>query len=454
LLIRDQSAFATAGEFDSNAKETTMTRKTPLWRLLAVAGAASLVLAACGGDDDGTAVDEEAPPTEEEADDEEAPAVDFEAQLHLGTLLPQTGNLAFLGPPEFAGVDLAIIDINEAGGVGGNDVTVSHTDSGDQTTDIASQSVDRLLGEGVSAIIGAAASGVSFTVIDQITQSGVIQFSPANTSPAFTDYDDDGLYFRTAPSDALQGRVLGDLIIEDGHLDVAIMALQDAYGEGLEATTRQAIEEGGGTVVESIIYDPQAASFTAEVSQIAAADPEALALIGFDETLTILPELATQGIGPQDIPVYFVDGNLSNYGDDLPAGFLEGNKGTLPGEPTGEEFQQQLLEVDPDLNDFSYAAESYDATVLLALSAIAAQSVEPRDMANQLVGISGDPGTQCTSFAECKELLEAGEEINYMGVSGPVSFTDAGDPGEATIGIYEYDENNEYFNLEYRAGAM
>jgi ABC-type branched-subunit amino acid transport system substrate-binding protein len=430
-----------------------MTRKTPLWRLLAVAGAASLVLAACGGDDDGTAAEEEAPPTEEEADDEEAPAADFEGQLRIGTLLPQTGNLAFLGPPEFAGVDLAIKEINEAGGVGGNDVTVSHTDSGDTSTDIASQSVERLLSEGVAAIIGAASSSVSFTVIDQITQNGVIQFSPANTSPDFTDYADDGLYFRTAPSDVLQGRVLGDLVLADGHLDVGIMALQDAYGEGLAENVTIAIEDGGGTVVESITYDPQAASYTAEVSQMAAASPEAIVLIGFDETLTILPELATQGIGPQDVPVYFVDGNLSNYGDDLPEGFLEGNKGTLPGAEAPGDFQDRLLEVDPNLNDFSYAAESYDAAVLVALAAIAAQSVEPRDIADNLVSVSRD-GTACETFADCKELLEAGEEIDYNGISGPISFSDAGDPTEATIGIYEYGPDNTYSILEYRFGAI
>ena len=104
-----------------------MTRKTPLWRLLAAAGAASLVLAACGGDDDdGEGTEPEA--TGEATDEGEAPM--FEGQLHLGTLLPQTGSLAFLGPPEFAGVDLAVLDINEAGGVGGSEVTVSHTDSG------------------------------------------------------------------------------------------------------------------------------------------------------------------------------------------------------------------------------------------------------------------------------------------------------------------------------------
>src|SRR5690606_29665770 len=97
---------------------------------------------------------------------------------------------------EFAGVDLAVQEINEAGGVGGNDVTVTHSDSGDTSTDIASQSVERLLSEDVAAIIGAASSAVSFTVIDQIVQNETIMFSPANTSPDFTTYADDGLYFR------------------------------------------------------------------------------------------------------------------------------------------------------------------------------------------------------------------------------------------------------------------
>jgi hypothetical protein len=189
------------------------------------------------------------------------------------------------------------------------------------------------------------------------------------------------------------------------------------------------------------------------VSQMAAASPEAIVLIGFDETLTILPELATQGIGPQDVPVYFVDGNLSNYGDDLPEGFLEGNKGTLPGAEAPGDFQERLLEVDPDLNDFSYAAESYDAAVLVALAAIAAQSVEPRDIADNLVSVSRD-GTACETFADCKELLEAGEEIDYNGISGPISFSDAGDPTEATIGIYEYGPDNTYSILEYRFGAI
>ena len=98
--------------------------------------------------------------------------------LTIGTILPQTGSLAFLGPPEFAGFDLAIQDINAAGGVLGQDVVGIQGDSGDATTDTANQTVDRLLSQNVDAIIGAASSGVSLTVIDKITGAGVVQFSP------------------------------------------------------------------------------------------------------------------------------------------------------------------------------------------------------------------------------------------------------------------------------------
>ncbi len=131
-------------------------------------------------------------------------------------MLPETGNLAFLGPPEFAGAQLAVNDINAAGGVLGQDVTLDQGDSGDTSTDIANQTVDRQLAAGADVFVGAASSGVSFTFIDKLVENCKIHFSPANTSPDFTTYDDDDLYFRTAPSDVLQGRVLADLMIEEG----------------------------------------------------------------------------------------------------------------------------------------------------------------------------------------------------------------------------------------------
>ncbi len=422
-----------------------MIRSSRAWRTTAVLGAAALALSACGGD-------EETPSGGTTSESSEAPAGD--GTLTIGTLLPQTGSLAFLGPPEFAGVQLAIDDINAAGGVLGKDVVKTDSDSGDTSTDIASQSVDRLLSENVDAIIGAASSGVSFTVIDKITGAGVVHFSPANTSPDFTDYDDNGLYFRTAPSDVLQGRVMGDLLVNDGNLNVGIMALDDPYGTGLAENIQISLEEGGGTLVtDPIIYDPKAASFDAEVTALAAAQPEAIVLVAFEETKKIIPALNTQGIGPQNIPVYFVDGNLSDYSADFAAGTLEGSKGTLPGAEATQDFKDALLGVDPALKDYSYAPESYDATVVVALAAEAAGSDNGEAIGAAIPDVTRG-GEKCTTFEECKTLLADGQDIDYDGKSGPIEMSDAGDPTEATIGVYQYGADNTYTNLEYFAGKL
>lgn len=241
--------------------------------------------------------------------------------LKIGSLLPQTGSLAFLGPPEFAGVQLAISDINEAGGVLGKDVEYSAGDSGDTSTDTASLTTDRLLNEGVDAIIGAASSSVSLTVIDKITAAGVVQFSPANTSDKFSDYADHGLYFRTAPPDVLQGSVLGQLIIDDGVGSVYILALDDAYGTGLAGRVGDVLKGGGVDVIDTKIYDPKATSFSSEIQAVKDAKPDAVVLISFDEGSRILRGLVEAGIGPNVIPVYGVDGNTGNaLGENFDAG--------------------------------------------------------------------------------------------------------------------------------------
>jgi branched-chain amino acid transport system substrate-binding protein len=222
-------------------------------KAVAVLGVASLALAACSSGDEAateeTAAAEttEAAPAEETATAEETAAEEACANttLVVGSLLPATGDLAFLGPPEFAGVEKAIAEIDAAGGVLGQPVTYIEGDSGDTSTDIASQTVDSHLSQGVQAIIGAASSGVSLTVIDKITSNGVVQISPANTSPALTTYPDNGLYFRVAPSDVLQGAVLANTAIDKGITKLAVVARQDPYGEGLKDATVKDFEAAG-----------------------------------------------------------------------------------------------------------------------------------------------------------------------------------------------------------------
>jgi hypothetical protein len=221
--------------------------------------------------------------------------------LKFGTLLPLTGSLAYLGPPEVAGVQLAVNDINAAGGVLKSPVEIVSGDSGDTSTNIATQTVATLLQQGVNAIIGAASSDVTKTVIDTVTQAGVLQFSPANTSDSFTTYADNGLYFRTAPPDLFQGQVLADLVSQDGNQSVGILAQNGEYGTGLAEQIVKNLDSAGlsGDSVKSVYYDPTASDFSDIVQQMVDFNPDAIVVVGFDESAKIIKGLNEQGIGPK-----------------------------------------------------------------------------------------------------------------------------------------------------------
>ncbi len=364
--------------------------------------------------------------------------------IKIGTILPQSGALAFLGPPEEAGVALAVKDINDANL--GITVEAVFRDSGDTTTDTATVSVTDLLSQDVTAIVGAASSGVSKTVIDQITGAGVVHFSPANTSPDFTTYEDGGLYWRTAPSDLLQGEVLGNQIAEDGISTLGMIVLNDPYGTGLAEATDAAFTAAGGEVVATSLFNEGDSNFAAQISEVTAANPDAIALITFDQAKVIVPALVGSGFAGDKL--YFVDGNLADYSPDFAPGLIAGSKGTLPGLDVGTlgDFTERLLEVDPALADFSYAAESYDAVILIALAAFAANDVSGESIAKYLRQVSGGEGDgeKVTDFTSAAAALTDGKQIDYDGFSGPVTFDENGDPTEATIGIYEYEADNNY----------
>ncbi|WP_409048198.1 ABC transporter substrate-binding protein [Microbacterium sp. HA-8] len=409
---------------------------------IAAVGVSALFLAGCAGSGGDTESSEPAAEAGEEM------------TLTIGTALPQTGNLAFLGPPEEAGVAYAASQINEATADTGLTIEVEYGDSGDTDNKAYETEIPRLLGMDVSAIIGAASSGVSLQFIDQVVGAGTILFSPANTSDAFTTYDDNGLYFRTAPSDVLQGEVLGNLIAEDGNQTLGMIVLNDSYGTGLAGYVTEAFEAAGGEVVAAPTYNTGDTSFDAQISEVLAADPDAIALITFEEVTTILPSLFGQI--PAD-KLYFVDGNLSNFGDEFPAGSLTGAKGTLPGltidslaDFTGELDAFLEAEGTAPLEEYSYAAESYDATILLALASLTAGSTDSAAIAEALIEVSGGSGEgeTCSTYAECADIILGGGVADYDGISGPITFDEVGDPTEASIGIYEFVEDNTYVAYE------
>lgn len=366
--------------------------------------------------------------------------------LKLGTALPLTGNLAFLGPPEEAGVALAIKDINEAA----KGITIEATlgDSGDTDNKAYDTEIPRLLNAGVEAVVGAASSGTSLQFIDRLVAECVIQFSPANTSAALTDYADKGLYFRTAPSDVLQGEVLGNLIAEDGHQKISMIVLNDSYGTGLAEFVTKAFEAAGGEVLAAPTYNTGDTNFTSQIAEALAPGPDAIVLITFDEAKTIVPELTAQFPGEK---LYFVDGNLTDYSEAFPAGTLEGAKGTCPGVNESkigdfitrmDENWQAQGNAPLELN--AYGPESYDAVVLLALAALEARSTEGANMSVKLQEVSGGSGNgqKCTTFAECADIINAGGTADYDRPSGNVTFNELGDPTDGNILIQQFDGNN------------
>ena len=407
---------------------------------VAMVGVSALLLTGCSNGTTETPAETSSPTASSDANPIEAG--DRDLTLKIGTILPQSGGLAFLGPPEEAGVKLAVQDIQAAGL--GIDVEAILRDSGDTTTDTATVSVTDLLSQNVSAIVGAASSGVSKTVIDQIIGAGVVQFSPANTSADFTSYPDKGLYWRTAPSDVLQGEVLGNLIAEDGNSTLGLIVLNDSYGTGLAESVTTAFEGAGGEVVATSLFNEGDSNFASQISEVTAANPDAIALITFDQGKVIVPALVGTGFAGDKL--YFVDGNTADYSADFAAGLITGSKGTIPGldVATLGDFTTRLLEIDPTLTDYSYAAESYDAVILLALAAYAANDTAGTSIADYLRQVSGGTGegTKVTDFKSGAELLKKGEQIDYDGYSGPITFDENGDPTEATIGIYQYNADN------------
>ncbi|MFE9439850.1 ABC transporter substrate-binding protein [Streptomyces sp. NPDC006602] len=378
------------------------------------------------------------------------PAEPGDGELQFGYVLPETGQLAFLGPPQIESLKFAIKTMNDAGGVLGKPVpkVVSGDESGSEA--VAAQSADRVLAAGVDAIIGAAASAMSLSFIDRVTGAGVVQCSGSNTAPTFTDYEDDGFYFRTAPSDALQGPVLADVVRGDGHKRVALVGRADDYGRGLLEATKKSLEDRGATVTVAETYDPKAANFDQVVQKVKNSGPDAAVVIAFEEGTQILQAMIEAGLGPDRIGVYGADGLRSEELPSLVAPgrpqTLAGMKGTAPASASNEEYVKDLRKFAPKLKELQYAPQVFDCATTIALAAEKAESDDPADFVEEMNGITKD-GDKCTTFAACKELLADGKDIDYDGVSGPLEFTDDGEPGQATIEVFAYDEKGQLQTL-------
>jgi branched-chain amino acid transport system substrate-binding protein len=394
---------------------------------LAMGAAAAVVLAACSNGGSSS------------TSSSSSSAGSSDLSLKIGSILPTTGTLAVLGPPEIAGVAAAVKDINAA--KAGITISTQQKDSGDTSTNIASQSAKALLTSGVSAIIGAASSSVSKSFVDQLVSAKVVQLSPANTSTEFTNYKDEGYYWRTAPSDILQGRVLGQKVLKDGALNVSIIYQNDSYGQGLNDNVKKALTEGGAEVGADVVFDPKATNFAAEVDKALAPKPDALIVISFDQIKNIVQELDKNNFDFKKL--YGADGNYGVITSAFKNVDIAGAQFTNPGVHATGAFAQKLDGANngKKLSVYSYGPESYDGTTLIALAALQAKKTDGTSIRDNLRSVS-EGGTKCKSFADCAKLVKQGKDIDYDGQSGPVTFAANGDPSQAYVSIYKYGKGN------------
>ena len=359
----------------------------------------------------------------------------------LGGLWPETGSLSYLAPPELAAEKLAVADINAAGGVLGKDVTTVDADTSDADhADQNSSATQSVMSKNPSFVIGPASSSVVKNVYKTITSAKVPMLSMGATSSDFSGLSP--YFFRTVPPDSVQGAVLGQVIAQDGVKNLAIAAFNEEYGTGLRDTIAKTASDAGVNIVygEKDAFDPTETNFSSIVTAIKASNPDAIAIVAFDQTKSLVKELASQGVDTHKL--YFVDGNTADHSKDLDAGLL---KGTIPGVMASDDFQKKLVKAyGKDIDNFTYGAETYDGIILAALAAEKGGSADGETIQKNMAAVSGATGgDECTTYKDCVAAIKAGKDIKYKGLTGIGAFNKNNDPSSANIGVYVFDGDNK-----------
>jgi branched-chain amino acid transport system substrate-binding protein len=336
---------------------------------------------------------------------------------------------------------MAVDEINASGGVLGRPVTYTQADEGN-SPDTARAALEAMLEAGrVDAIMGPALSGSTLGILDDIRRARVLDCSGSNTSSVLSTARSGGYYFRTAPPNRLQGRALAKLVLEDGHMKVGVLTRRDAYGVGLEQQLARTLTKGGARVVADVEYDPDALGFDAAVEKVAAKQPDAVVVLGFDsDGSDVVRTLIAKGFVPQRFPIYVTDEMRTNtFASEVDAndpGVVAGIRGVSPAaSPAGaqDDFGAKLRAtgVEPIMS-----AYYYDCTILTALAAVKAKSDDPAKM-KRVFAANTRGGEKCSSFAACQELLNDDKTIEYQGASAVFPRMNRFGDFEPRAGVYE-----------------
>ena len=350
-------------------------------------------------------------------------------EIKIGVLLGFTGPIESLTPDMAASAELAM---KETAGklLDGKSVVSVRGDSTCTDAAAATATAERLItAQGVVAIMGADCSGVTTAIANNVgIPNGVVMISPSATSPALSTIDDNGLFFRTAPSDARQGQVLADMLKERDISIVAVTYTNNDYGKGLESSFKSAFEAGGGKVAISAAHEDGKADYAAEVGALAAAGAEHLVVFGYLDQggKGIVQTALDTGAFEKFV---FADGMIGDSIIESIGGDLNGSFGTLPG--SGSQGAAKFLEIAKAAGyekSGPFMAESYDATALLILAIQAAGSAEHGRFNDAIMGVANAPGEKIYpgELTKALDILKNGGQINYEGASD-VEFNDVGE---------------------------
>ena len=352
------------------------------------------------------------------------------ADIKMGIILGFTGPIESLTPAMRDSAKLAFKEASDSGSLlGGETITVLEGDSTCVDSAAAQAAAEKLLADGVVAIMGADCSGVTGAIATNVAiPNGVVMISPSATSPGLTDLDDNGLFFRTAPSDARGGQILADITKDRKIKSVAITYTNNDYGKGLADVYAAAVKAHGIKVTAVASHEDGKADYTAEVSTLAAAGGDAVAVIGYLDQ-------GGKGIiqGSLDSGAFdtFIlsDGMIGQslvdaFGKDLSKSF-----GSLPGSTgKGAGVFTKVASAGGIDSSGPYTGESYDAAALIVLAMQAGGSNDRGLIAKNVMAVANGPGKKIYpgELKKGLDLLAKGKAIDYEGATG-VTFTDVGE---------------------------
>jgi branched-chain amino acid transport system substrate-binding protein len=361
--------------------------------------------------------------------------------LTIGTLFPTSGGAAYLAPPLAAAVQLAVADVNGAGGVNGKPVALLARDSGDATTQTAEASFAELVKNHADVVIGPASSALAQRLLAPAQKAGVPLISPAAGYPQLSGRP---FFFRTVSAFGHEGAALGSLLPGKGAKRVVLVATDEVLGRSIRGPLRDSLVAHGGTLAAGIAVPLGGADVGAIAAQAKAATPDAVVLATPDNgdlTKSLITALSAAGLGGGRL--WLTGQNLADYSQALPGGLLNGVNGILEGADADAGLQARLKGVNGALASFAYAPEAYDAVVLAALAADSAHGDSGAAIAGRIAAVSSG-GIKCGSYAECLDALRTRPDIDYDGVSGTLNLDATGAPSTASYGLYSYNAGNQY----------